>query len=103
MPSISVITRVELENGVYRDPTQAESRRARLGTLLAAINIVDFIDKDAARFGKIVKATGYSRRTNDRMIAATALLHDAVFITMNSADYVDIPALKLEVWDNPAA
>lgn len=94
------MTRVELENGVYRDPEQADVRRALVDMLLGGIEVLDFTDADAARFGEIIATTGFSRRrTTDRMIAATALLHGATLITMNGDDFRDVPGLKLEVWE----
>ena len=104
MPNLSAISRVELENGVYRDPKQTEARRARVDALLREMPVIDFTDDIAAGFGRIVAAAGYSRpRTYDRMIAATALAHDLTLVTMNGADYRDVPGLKLEVWPSPSA
>lgn len=103
LPFISAISRVELENGVYRDPSQTAARRVRLDALLAQLPVIDFTEEVAAEYGRILAKAGYSRpRTNDRMIAATALVHDLTLITMNGADYRDIPGLTLEIWPSPA-
>jgi len=103
LPAISVVTHVELENGVYRDPAQTERRRARVDSLLARLTVLDFKREATAMYSQIVARHGFSRwRTTDRMIAATALLHNATFVTMNGQDYRDIPKLRLTVWPSPA-
>jgi tRNA(fMet)-specific endonuclease VapC len=93
---MSVVSRVELEGGVYRAPADAPVRRARLDVMLAAIPVLAFEDADAHAYGAIVAAAGYSRRKLiDRMIAAQAILHRAVLVTRNPADFADIPGLAL--------
>ncbi|MFZ5781117.1 MAG: PIN domain-containing protein [Pseudomonadota bacterium] len=96
---ISVVTRVELEGGVYRDPAYSEMRRARLDVMLSALPTVAFDDAAAAAYGAIVARAGYSRRKLlDRMIAAQALVHRASLVTMNGNDYADVPGLLLVRW-----
>ena len=51
---ISIVTRVELEGGVYRDPADAGARRARLDVLLSAIPALAFDDAAASTYAKIV-------------------------------------------------
>ena len=96
---MSIVTRVELEGGVYREPAHAAVRRARLDAILAAIPAVAFDDVAAATYGAIVARAGYSRRKLlDRMIAAQAIVHRATLVTTNAADYADIPDLSLVAW-----
>jgi len=45
---LSIVTRVELEGGVYGDAADAPARRARLDTLLSAIPVLAFDDAAAA-------------------------------------------------------
>jgi predicted nucleic acid-binding protein len=102
LPAISSVTAVELEGGIVRVPELAEMRRARVDALLAELAVLPFDGACANQYGRIVAATGWSRpRIFDRMIAATALLHDLTLITMNGDDFRDIPNLKLEVWPSP--
>jgi predicted nucleic acid-binding protein len=97
--AISVVTRVELEGGVYRDPDKAAARRARLDVFLSALTILPFDTASADRYRDIVAALGFSRRkTLDRMIAAQALVRDVTLVTLNPADFADIPGLKLLAW-----
>ncbi len=96
---MSVVTRVELEGGVYRAPEFSAVRRARLDTMLAAIPVLAFDEEAAIAYGGIVAHAGYSRRKLlDRMIAAQALVHRSTLITMNGADFGDIPDLRVEAW-----
>ncbi len=96
---ISVVTRVELEGGVYREPAHAPIRRARLDAMLSAIPVLAFDDPAATAYGAIVATAGYSRRKLlDRMIAAQALVHRATLVTLNQHDFSDVPGLSLLVW-----
>jgi predicted nucleic acid-binding protein len=96
---ISVVTRVELEGGVYREPPQAPARRARLDAMLSAIPALAFDDLAAETYGDIVASAGYSRRKLlDRMIAAQALVHRATLVTLNQDDFSDVLGLSLLVW-----
>jgi predicted nucleic acid-binding protein len=96
---LSVISRAELEGGVYRDPAQAGIRRPRLDATLAALPVLAFDDTAADAYRQIVEAVGYSRRRLlDRMIAAQTLVHRATLVTMNADDFRDIPGLALLSW-----
>ncbi len=96
---LSVVSRVELEGGVYRDIAQAGVRRPRLDAILAALPVLAFDDTAADAYRKIVESAGYSRRKLlDRMIAAQALVHRATLVTLNAADFRDVPGLDLLVW-----
>jgi len=99
-PFISVATRVELEGGVYAHPEDADHRREAVDTLLEILPVIEFNAKMASAYGGIVARAGFSRRKIiDRMIAATALVHDLTLITTNPGDFADIDGLKLEVWN----
>lgn len=96
---MSIVTRVELEGGVYREPAHAQIRRARLDTILAAVPTLAFDDAATDAYDAIVAGAGYSRRKLlDRMIAAQTLVHRATLITKNASDYSDIKELSLLAW-----
>lgn len=96
---LSIVTRVELEGGVYREPAFAAIRRARLDVMLQAIPVLDFDMPAAEAYGAIIAAIGYSqRKLLDRMIAAQALAHRAALATLNPDDFSDIPGLRVEIW-----
>jgi tRNA(fMet)-specific endonuclease VapC len=81
---ISIVTRVELEGGVHREPAHARLRRERLDILLSAIPALAFDDLAAATYGSIVAAAGHSRRKRlGRMIAAQTLVHRAELVTFD--------------------
>lgn len=96
---LSIITQVELEGGVYRDPANAAVRRARLDVLLNGLPVVSFDAAAAQAYGGIVASVGYSRRKLlDRTIAAQALVHRATLVTLNPDDFKDVPGLQLLAW-----
>ena len=96
---MSIVTRVELEDGVHRDPAEAPARRARLDTMLGAIPTLAFDDASADACAAIEARSGYSRRKLlDRMIAALALVHRATLVTMNADDFSDIAGLSVQAW-----
>jgi tRNA(fMet)-specific endonuclease VapC len=96
---LSVITRVGLEGGVYRDLAQAGIRRPRLDAMLVSLPVLAFDETAADAYRQIVEAVGYSRRKLlDRMIAAQALVHRATLVTLNAGDFRDVPGLDLLPW-----
>ena len=96
---LSIVSRIELEGGVHRDPAAAGTRRVRLDRILAAIPVLDFDARAADAYRAIVETAGYSRRKLlDRMIAAQAITHRATLVTTNAADFRDIAGLDLLEW-----
>lgn len=101
-PVISIMTRIELENGVNRDIDSPTTRRELLDRLLQTTTVHMFNQADVLAYGQIIYDIGYDRRlTIDRLIAAQAMTRDARFITMNGKDFRRITGLKLDVWDAP--
>jgi tRNA(fMet)-specific endonuclease VapC len=103
MPVISMITRIELENGVGRAPEFAQTRRRLLDRLLETLPVEMFTDADILAYGTIINDLGYDRRlTLDRLIAAQAIARGARLITCNGKDFRKIAGLSLEEWPAPA-
>jgi tRNA(fMet)-specific endonuclease VapC len=101
-PLLSAVTRVELENGVYRDQAWAPVRRANLDAMLRHMASLDFGEAEIAAYRAIIAELGYSRRrVIDRMIAATAIANGLTLAALNPADVRDVPGLALEAWPNP--
>ena len=99
IPAMSLVSRVELEGGVVAKPALIARRRAALDLLLAALPVLDFDEICADAYRTIVEACGFSRPwTIDRMIAATALVHDLTLVTTNPRDFRDVPGLSIEEW-----
>lgn len=96
---ISIITQVELEGGVWRAPELAEQRRLYLDAFLANVDSLAFDQRSADAYRRILRTTGFSRRKIlDRMIAAQAIVHSATLVTLNPADFADIPELDVLAW-----
>lgn len=103
-PQISIVTQIELEGGIVAKPYLAANRRAAVDALLLNTVIHPYGPRELAAYRQIVEAAGYSRpRILDRMIAATALVHNLTLATMNGGDFTDIPGLRLEIWPTPDA
>ena len=97
--AISAISRVELENGVYRPAERQEVKREALQIFLATVDVLAFDNAVAGCYADIVATMGYSRsRVFDRMIAAQALNANLTLVTRNTSDFRDIPDLKIESW-----
>jgi tRNA(fMet)-specific endonuclease VapC len=102
VPAISVVSHVELEGGIVRQPHLRAARRIAVDRMLMLFPVLPFDHSCVAAYRSIVEQTGFSRRqVIDRMIAATALVHGLGVVTTNPADFADVPGLDLEVW--PAA
>jgi len=101
-PVLSVITRIELENGVNRDSAGRDYRRRLLDRMLESFAVQMFTQADILTYGDIVHAIGYDRiRTLDRLIAAQAIVRDATLITRNGKDFRTIGGLRLIEWETP--
>lgn len=104
LPVISMITRIELENGVNAEPAHEPLRRRLLDRLLETIAVEMFSEADILAYGAIVRELGYDRRsTLDRLIAAQAITRRAALITRNGKDFRRIRGLVLVEWDTPAS
>lgn len=70
--------------------------------LLEHTTVIPLDRKVVNAYALVIARTGFSRRKIlDRLIAATALVHDLTLATTNGEDFRDVPDLRLEVW--PAA
>jgi len=99
LPRLSILTRVELEGGVYARPELAATRRAFIDLMLSQFPFLVFDRACVEAYRVIVGQCGFSRsRILDRMIAATAMAHDLTLITTDGEDFRTIPDLRLEIW-----
>ncbi len=97
-PVLAMITRIELEAGVYRSlPGDVALRRAAVDRLLRAFAVVGFTEADVQAYGAIVAQQGHARGL-DRLIAAQAITRNATLITRNGKDFRRIEGLRLEIW-----
>lgn len=96
---LSVVSRVELEGGVYQVPAEVASRRQRLDLLLSAVRVLDFDQASADAYRAMIGTVGFSpRKVLGRMIAAQAMANNATLVTRNLADFRDIPGLLFLEW-----
>lgn len=59
-PALSIVSRIELENGVYRDPRWSDVRRATLDAMLLRMSTLEFGEEAVAAYRSIVSGIGYS-------------------------------------------
>lgn len=97
--AISIITYMEVYQGVERSPT-LEDVQAKWVAFLVGVPVLPFsrsVARRCARLREELKCQGkrVSARALDLIIAATALEHNLTLVTRNTKDYTDIPGLKL--------
>lgn len=100
---IGLPTLIELENGSHAHRQLTRPRQAALTQLLRHVLVLPLDREVVAAYSAILASAGYARaQVFDRLIAATALVHDLRLVTMNGPDFRDIPGLNIEVWPAPA-
>jgi tRNA(fMet)-specific endonuclease VapC len=96
---LSVVSLVELEGGVHRDPSQTATRRERLNAVLLNVQVLPFTEEIVAIYGELIGRIGFSRgQIIDRMLAAHALHASAALATSNVRHFDSIPQLRVEDW-----
>jgi len=98
--SIASLVLAELYAGAYHLPGPAPLVAA-IRDLLADVRVLPFDEDCAEQFGSTrggLLKQGVSVSTVDLMIASVALVHDLTVVTHNTADFRNIPDLRLEDW-----
>jgi tRNA(fMet)-specific endonuclease VapC len=75
-----------------------------IADLLQEVAVFDFDSACAEQFGKVrggLLQQGISVNSVDLMIASVALVHNLTLVTHNTADFVNIPGIRLEDWLAP--
>ena len=102
--SVPAVVLYELEVGIAKS-SSPEARRVQLSRLLGAIQILPF-DQAAARRAATVRArlerAGTPIGPYDTLIAGTAMAHNRVLVTHNTAEFGRIDGLQLEDWYGPS-
>ncbi|HEY0281558.1 MAG TPA: type II toxin-antitoxin system VapC family toxin [Rhizomicrobium sp.] len=97
--TLSALSLVELQRGLYKNPADTAIRQSRLLLLLQQVPVIAFGAVAAEAYGRIIAQCGWVKgRDYDRMIAAHAISTSSVLVTANEADFRDIPGLKIENW-----
>lgn len=96
---MSILTLVELAGGMAVEPDVLARRQIGIALVRGTVPVLPFNEEIVGAYGRLVRSIGFSRRrVLDRLIAATALVHDLTLVTTNASDFRDIPDLTLEVW-----
>ena len=100
--TLSLVSVIELQAGLTVTPPVLRNRLQGYNDLLDVVTVVPLDRAATDEYGRIIRVIGFSRpRLLDRLIAATAIVHDLTLVTINGPDFRDIPGLKLEVWPAP--
>ncbi len=98
--AIPTIVLAELYAGAYKHPNPSKLLPL-IADLLNEVHLIDFDAACAERFGMVrgsLLQQGITVSRVDLLIASVALLHDLTLITHNTADYQNIPGLRLDDW-----
>ena len=101
--AISTVVLAELYAGAYKHPNPAKLL-VLIRDLLDEVAVVDFDSACAEQYGKLrgtLLQQGISVPTADLMIASVALVYDLTLVTHNTADFRNIPGLRLVDWLKP--
>ena len=100
---VPTVVLAELYAGAFLldDPTKI---LAGINDLLQDLGVLPFDEACAEQFGRLrgeLKRRGVGTGPIDLQIAAVALVHDLTLVTNNTADFQNIPGLRLEDWLTP--
>jgi tRNA(fMet)-specific endonuclease VapC len=101
--AMSSVTLAELYAGAYKH-SQVNRLLALVTDLLQEVLVIDFDSACAEKFGQVrgtLQQQGISVPTTDLMIASAALVHNLTLVTHNTADFQNIPGLRLDDWLTP--
>jgi tRNA(fMet)-specific endonuclease VapC len=97
---VSSLTVAELEYGVANS-YHPEKNRVALIKFLSILNILNFDDSDAVRYGTMkakLKKTGKLFGPIDMLLAAQATSKGLIFVTNNTTEFSNVEGLRLEDW-----
>ena len=98
--ALPTIVLAELHAGAYKHPHPTKLL-ALIADLLQEVQILDFDSACAEQFGQVrgtLLQKGISVSRMDLLIASVALVHNLTLVTHNTADYQNIPGLRLDNW-----
>lgn len=98
--SISTVVLAELYAGAYKHPSPARLL-SLIADLLTEVSVLDFDSACTKQFGKLrggLLQQGLTVPVTDLMIASVALVHNLTLVTHNTADYQNVPGLRLDDW-----
>jgi tRNA(fMet)-specific endonuclease VapC len=98
--AIPTIVLAELYAGAFKHPNPARLL-GLIADLLQEVAVLNFDAECAKHFGEVrgnLLRQGISVSSVDLMIAAVALANDLILVTHNTADFQNVPSLRLEDW-----
>ena len=99
--TVSVITEMEVEYGLARNPGLAPRTRATMRTLLNAVSVLP-IEREDARVAAHLRASlnsqGMPIGAYDLLLAACALRRGLKIVTHNAREFARVGGLGLEDW-----
>ena len=99
--SLGSVTKAELYYGAMKSSRSADNLKL-LDELFANFNSFSFDDSAAVKYGEIrseLARKGTPIGPNDLMIAAIALVHNAVVVTHNMREFSRVAGLKTVDWE----
>src|SRR5260370_32732170 len=102
--AIPTIVLAELYAGAYKHPNPSKLLPL-IADLLKEVQVIDFDQACAERFGQVRGTLLQQGITVSRMdlLIASVLVHNLTLVTHNTADYQNIPGLRLVDWLIPSA
>jgi tRNA(fMet)-specific endonuclease VapC len=98
--AIPTIVLAELHAGAHKHPNPARLL-ALITDLRQDVHVIDFDSACAEQFGQIrgtLLQKGIQVSRMDLLIASVALVHNLTLVTHNTADYQNVPGLRLDDW-----
>jgi tRNA(fMet)-specific endonuclease VapC len=99
-PAISIITVGELYFGAFRSARRQENLD-RCHAFIDRVRVIGLTEAAMMHFASLkaeLAEKGEILEDPDLLMAATALEHEATFVTHNQAHFLRIPGLKCEDW-----
>ena len=98
--AVSAITVAELQYGVAKS-ARVEQNTLALGAFLAPLTVLEFGDEAVLQYGVVragLERLGTLVGGMDMLIAAHAMVLDAMLVTNNTREFARISGLKVENW-----
>jgi tRNA(fMet)-specific endonuclease VapC len=98
--AIPTIVLAELYAGAFKHPNPSKILPL-IADLLREVQLLDFDAACAERFGQVrgsLLQQGITVSRMDLLIASVALVHNLTLVTHNTADYRNVPGLRLDDW-----
>lgn len=99
--AVSSLTVMELYYGLALNPGKAKTLKPMIDDFLSVVNILGFLQEEAkiaVSIRAFLKKQGQLIGYYDILLAATALHHQLIFVSSNTAEFERISQLLLQNW-----